>query len=34
MPSKIALLSLVIILGIVNWSIVGKEKHLAEGRIV
>jgi uncharacterized membrane-anchored protein len=34
MPSKIALVSLVIILGLVNWSIVGKEKHLAEGRIV
>lgn len=34
MASKIALVALIIILGIVNWSIAGKEKHLAEGRIV
>jgi len=31
---KIALVFLVIILGLVNWSIIGKEKHLAEGKIV
>lgn len=34
MYRKIALVSLVIILGLVNWSIIGKEKHLAEGKIV
>jgi len=34
MRSKIALFSLVIVLGIVNWSIAGKEKHLAEGGVV
>ncbi|MES9883850.1 MAG: GDYXXLXY domain-containing protein [Sedimenticola sp.] len=34
MFNKIALVSLVIILSLVNWSIAGKEKHLAEGRIV
>lgn len=34
MFKKIALISLVIILILVNWSIFGKEKHLAEGRIV
>ena len=34
MHKKIALVSLLIILGLVNWSIVGKEKHLAEGKIV
>jgi uncharacterized membrane-anchored protein len=34
MLKKIALVSLVIILGLVNWSILGKEKHLAEGKIV
>lgn len=34
MNHKIALVSLVIILVLVNWSIVGKENHLAEGRIV
>ena len=34
MTSKIALVALVIILGLVNWSIAGKEKHLAEGRVV
>ena len=30
----IALVSLVVVLGLVNWSIVAKEKHLAQGRIV
>ena len=34
MSSKVAFVALVIVLGIVNWSIVGKEKHLAEGKIV
>ena len=34
MPRNIALVSLIIILALVNWSIVGKEKHLAEGRNV
>lgn len=34
MRKIIAIVSLLIILGLVNWSIVGKEKHLAEGRIV
>lgn len=34
MRKKIALLFLVIILGLVNWSILGKEKHLVEGKIV
>lgn len=34
MLKKIALIFLVIILGLVNWSIFGKEKHLAEGKIV
>lgn len=34
MHNKIALVSLVIVLGLVNWFIVGKEKHLAEGGIV
>lgn len=34
MFKKIALVSLVIILGLVNWSILGKEKHLVEGKIV
>lgn len=34
MFKKIALVSLVIVLGLVNWSIVGKEKHLSEGRLV
>ena len=30
----VALVGLVIVLGLVNWSIAAKEKHLAEGRIV
>jgi len=30
----VALAALVLILTVVNWSIVGKEKHLAEGEIV
>lgn len=34
MLRKIALVFLVIILALVNWSIAGKEKHLAEGKIV
>jgi uncharacterized membrane-anchored protein len=34
MLKRIALVSLVIILGLVNWSILSKEKHLAEGKIV
>lgn len=34
MSSKIAMISLVIVLGLVNWSIFEKEIHLAEGRIV
>jgi uncharacterized membrane-anchored protein len=34
MLRKIALASLVVILALVNWSIIGKEKQLAEGRIV
>ena len=34
MNKVIALVSLVIILGLVNWSIAGKEKHLTEGEIV
>ena len=33
MHNKIALVSLVIVLGLVNWYIAGKEKHLAEGGI-
>ena len=34
MASKIALISLAVILGVVNWSIFEKEKHLDGGRIV
>lgn len=34
MHSKIAIAALIVVLGIVNWSIAGKEKHLAEGKIV
>ena len=34
MRKKIALLSLVVILGLVSWSIYSKEKQLAEGAIV
>ena len=34
MHKKIAVGSLIIILALVNWSIVGKEKHLAEGKTV
>ncbi|MBN2143818.1 MAG: GDYXXLXY domain-containing protein [Candidatus Aureabacteria bacterium] len=34
MNKKIAFGSLIIILVLVNWSIAGKEKHLAEGRTV
>jgi uncharacterized membrane-anchored protein len=34
MRKIIALLALVFVLGAVNWSIMGKEKQLAEGKIV
>lgn len=34
MFKKVALVSLVIILCLVNWSIAKKQKHLAEGKIV
>jgi uncharacterized membrane-anchored protein len=34
MRKLIALVGLVIVLGVVNAAIVGKEKHLAEGRVV
>lgn len=34
MPKKIAIGSLIFILVLVNWSIVSKEKHLAEGKTV
>jgi uncharacterized membrane-anchored protein len=34
MYRKVALVSLVVILALVNWSIFGKEKQLAEGKIV
>lgn len=34
MDSKLALATLILILALVNWSIAGKEKHLAEGSIV
>ena len=34
MHKKIAIGSLIIILAIMNWSIAGKEKHLAEGKSV
>ncbi len=34
MAKKIVLVAMIIILGLVNWSIIGKETHLAEGRIV
>lgn len=34
MSKVIATVSLVVILGLVNWSILGKEKHLEEGHIV
>jgi uncharacterized membrane-anchored protein len=34
MHKKIAIGSLLIILALVNWSIAGKEKHLAEGKEV
>ncbi len=34
MRKKTAIVFLVIILGLVNWSILGKEKHLAQGKIV
>lgn len=34
MRAKLAMLALILSLGLVNWSIVGKEQHLAAGEIV
>lgn len=34
MVKTIAVITLVVVLGLVNWSIVKKEKHLAQGKIV
>jgi uncharacterized membrane-anchored protein len=34
MHAKIAIAALLLVLGIVNWSIYGKERHLAKGKIV
>lgn len=34
MRNRIAIISMLIMLGLVNWSIAGKEKHLAEGQLV
>ncbi len=34
MPKIIAIAALVLVLGLVNWSIMGKENHLATGQIV
>lgn len=34
MSSKVAFVSLIIVLALVNWSVYEKEKHLASGRIV
>lgn len=34
MGSRLAGAALVVVLGLVNWSILSKERHLAEGRIV
>ena len=34
MLNKIAIAALVIILGLVNWSIIGKEKQLSAGKVV
>lgn len=34
MDKRIALLSLIAVLMLVNWSIAGKEKHLAQGTVV
>ncbi|MGD8547028.1 MAG: GDYXXLXY domain-containing protein [Thiohalophilus sp.] len=34
MTGKIALLAMLVVLAVVNWSIAGKEKHLAEGKVV
>lgn len=34
MHKKIAIGSLILILALVNWSIVGKERHLSEGKTV
>ena len=34
MRNIIAVIGLIVVLGFVNWSIIGKEQHLAEGEIV
>ena len=34
MAKKFVLIAMIFILGLVNWSIIGKETHLADGRIV
>lgn len=34
MAKKVVLIAAIVILGIVNWSIIGKEAHMAHGRIV
>lgn len=34
MAKNIVLVAMIVILGLVNWSIIGKETHLAEGRSV
>jgi uncharacterized membrane-anchored protein len=34
MRKAIAVVALVLALGLVNWSILGKEKHLSDGRVV
>lgn len=34
MFSKIAVIALIVVLAVVNWSIAKKERHLAEGKIV
>lgn len=34
MPRIIAIAALVLVLGLINWSIMGKEHHLAEGQTV
>jgi uncharacterized membrane-anchored protein len=34
MRNKIAVIATILVLGLVNWSIAGKEKHLQEGKVV
>ena len=34
MASRIALVALIVVLALVNWSIAGKERHLAQGKLV